>query len=339
MQNLIKPPQFDLLKTYKSWLQLLAINTLIATILSVLGGNFLINFAFSQSIGICIASSIAIITNLLKKSEPTIFIYIFGIVIGGITGSTIVYIFLDGAFTNKSFSIETLMQSLFLAVIFGFLVSYYFYSIFQKKQQQIEFKNQLQQAQLQMLQAQIEPHFLFNTLATITSLIDKNPQNAKQLLNHIIAYLRLSLDQSRNQKNIKIKDEIKLTDLYLKIQKMRLGDRLKYQINIEKNCQQFLLPPLLLQPLVENAIIHGIEPAINGGLIQINISQKNQKIYITITDNGAGLKNNKTTKKSFALSNIKKRLRSIYQKDATFSIKNHKTQGAIATIILPSSRY
>jgi sensor histidine kinase YesM len=118
-------------------------------------------------------------------------------------------------------------------------------------------------ARLALLQAQIEPHFLFNTLANVQSMIQRDPQTASQMLDHLNRYLRGSLSRTRNPTST-CGDEIELIEALLAIAAIRLGARLRYRIRLPDDLRNVQLPPLLLQPLVENALKHGIEPAVEG---------------------------------------------------------------------------
>jgi sensor histidine kinase YesM len=333
MKTEVKNCQFDFLRTPQSWLQLIAINLLIAIVLSIVDFNFWVNFTYSQSIGISVASLITITTNFYRKSEPTFVIYITTIPLGSIIGLIIASLILKVEFLTM-FN-EVFFKAFMLAITFSILVSIYFITNFHKRQKQAELKNKLQSAQIKLLQAQIEPHFLFNTLANITSLIDEKPASAKQLLNDIILYLRKILNKSRNKKNIKIIDEIELIKLYLKIQQQRLKNRLEYKIKITKNCEHLEIPPLLLQPLVENAVIHGIEPVINGGTINVDFFLKNNQLNIKIIDSGKGFKL-KNIKGSYAIKNIHNRIDALFDKKASIKIYNNKPTGTIVELLLPA---
>ena len=129
-----------------------------------------------------------------------------------------------------------------------------------KKQQEKEFLA----SQLKFLQAQIEPHFLFNTLSNVVGMIHTNPVDAENTLINLTKLLRSTLERTRDGEST-INDEVTLLRAYLDIQKTRMQDRLSYSINVQSECELLTLAPLLLQPLVENAIIHGIEPAESGG--------------------------------------------------------------------------
>jgi len=143
------------------------------------------------------------------------------------------------------------------------------------------------QAQLALLRVQIVPHFLFNTLSNIHSLITHRPDDAQKTLENLSTLLRRSLEQADEQ-FISLKMEADILRAYLDIQKIRMGDRLQYQLDIPSELQQLSVPPLLLQPLVENAVKHGLDTA-KGGSVEIKALQVEDSVYISVTDDGIGV--------------------------------------------------
>jgi sensor histidine kinase YesM len=136
------------------------------------------------------------------------------------------------------------------------------------------------EAHLKMLQAQIEPHFLFNSLSTVLTLMDNDPEKAGKMLTDLIQFLRVSLSKTRAGTTT-IGQEMEMARAYLNIYQIRMGDRLQYHIQAEEDLKKISIPPMLVQPLVENAIKHGLEPAVAGGLITINAHKDNHQIMIT----------------------------------------------------------
>jgi sensor histidine kinase YesM len=143
-------------------------------------------------------------------------------------------------------------------------------------------------AELGLLQAQIEPHFLFNTLAHVQSAFDQDPSVGKEVLEHLIRYLRGTLTRSRNA-HCTLAEEATLIESLLIIAGIRLGPRLSSQVIIEGDLGKSTLPPLLLQPLVENAIKHGIEPAIEGGKITVTAAGDGATLILRVSDTGVGM--------------------------------------------------
>ena len=178
-------------------------------------------------------------------------------------------------------------------------------------------EKRLVQAQLQLLQAQIEPHFLFNTLANVQSLIGKSPDKATLMLENLIAYLRTSLSASRNI-NGTLGQEIELVKNYLDLIKIRMSERLQYAINIDANLTNQALAPMLLQPIVENAIKHGLEPKVEGGDLSISAKSVGQTMQIIIIDNGLGFSAQPGS--GVGLSNLRQRLDVMYDGQASMQI-------------------
>jgi sensor histidine kinase YesM len=149
-------------------------------------------------------------------------------------------------------------------------------------------EKQASDAELRALQAQIEPHFLFNTLANVQALIDYEPHRAKQMLESFIEYLRATLDASRRTAAT-LGDEMQMLERYLQLMQVRMGERLRYVWDVGPELRALPFAPLLLQPLVENAIKYGLEPKIEGGTVTIRATQAQGRITITVQDDGQGL--------------------------------------------------
>ena len=178
-------------------------------------------------------------------------------------------------------------------------------------------EKRLVQAQLRLLQAQIEPHFLFNTLANVQSLIGKSPDKATLMLGNFIAYLRQSLSASRNLEGT-LQQEIDLIKNYLDLIKIRMGDRLQYQLDIDQSLTSQALAPMLLQPIVENAIKHGLEPKVQGGTLRISVKKAIGSMQITIADDGLGF--GQQPGSGVGLSNLRERLQVMYDGKASMNI-------------------
>lgn len=159
----------------------------------------------------------------------------------------------------------------------------------QNKLQIEQQERQLADAQLSIVRTQVEPHMLFNTLANLRALILIDPDAAVRMLDHLNNYLRTSLSNSR-QESISFAQEFEFLRDYLALMQIRLGDRLSFEIDLPDSLQNKLIPTWLLQPLVENAIKHGIEPSANGGKILIRVQEVNQGAYqLTIRNTGITL--------------------------------------------------
>jgi sensor histidine kinase YesM len=194
-------------------------------------------------------------------------------------------------------------------------------------------EKQLVQAQMRILQAQIEPHFLFNTLANIQSLINRSPERANLMMDNFIAYLRQTLSASRSQ-NGTVKQEMDLLRNYLELIKIRMGERLQFAIGLDESISESPLPPMLLQPLVENAIKHGLEPKVEGGRVDVRAKRDGDRIRFEVEDNGLSFSDDAGD--GVGLSNLRERLAVLYDSRAelTISEANPGTRIAIEIPIL-----
>ena len=198
-------------------------------------------------------------------------------------------------------------------------------------------EKQLVQAQMRMLQAQIEPHFLFNTLANIQTLIPRAPDKASLMLDNFIAYLRQTLTASRAQEGT-VKQEVDLLRNYLELLKIRMGDRLQFEFDIEQNLQGASLPPMLLQPIVENAIKHGLEPKVEGGRVRVMARRSGETMVLTVADNGLGFSDHADSSGAgVGLANLRERLAVLYDGQATLTVAD-AAPGTVITITAPLTR-
>lgn len=325
--------------------------TLIGLFLSAINQNneygmLLPNLGISYCIGYCVWS----INHILERNNwfssdvirATIAI-ILGAIVGGLLGS---YLFLYLLFDSTAhFVYSELFRTLLLGIFFGLVSLYLVYSqrlMFQRREQLVaekqklaEQNEQLAQSRLQNLQAKIEPHFLFNTLANIYSRIDKQPEEAKLMMDKLSSILRYRLKTNENM--VDLAQEIQLIEDYLQIQQMRLGERLEYELEQQLehiNCQ---IPPLLIQPLVENAVTHGIEPSIAGGKIELTVTQSENSVQISVLDNGVGLGNSQRNGNGngLALKNIKERLKTLYDNNAKLELSEDPNGKTKSTIEIP----
>lgn len=196
------------------------------------------------------------------------------------------------------------------------------------------------EAELKALQAQINPHFLFNSLNAISASCRTNPAQARELLIKLSGIFRRTL--KRNLYQITLKEEVEFCQDYLSIEKARLDERLKVEWDIEAKLMNTVIPPFIIQPLIENSIKHGIHPQENGGRIIIKAEEKNSELKITVADNGSGISSRKL-KEIFSekndrigLNNIRERLSSIYGSSASFEINSKVETGTENIIRIPS---
>lgn len=176
-------------------------------------------------------------------------------------------------------------------------------------------------AELKALRAQVEPHFLYNTLSNVVSLIEREPATAKYMTERLIGYLRHTLDASRRE-NATVGDELAIIADYLEILRLRMGERLWYEVAADDATRALPLSPMLLQPLVENAIKHGLEPKIEGGRITVSAAVQDGRLNIVVEDTGLGFGvATDTAGSGSGLANVRGRLKAIYGDAARLSIE------------------
>ena len=186
---------------------------------------------------------------------------------------------------------------------------------------------------LRALQAQIEPHFLFNTLANVVSLVDPDPAKAKRMLESFIRFLRASLNATRRESTT-LGEEKELIGAYLDVLQVRMGARLRYRIEIDPGVESFTLAPMLLQPVVENAIRHGLEPKVEGGEVVVSARRDGGRVAIEIADSGVGFA--PVTRGGVGLANLRDRLKLLYGEAASFDIGENAPAGSRITLRLPA---
>lgn len=243
--------------------------------------------------------------------------------------------------------IDVYGRVILIGLLFGVIGSIYFYiraqlSAAQAKTERIrartiETQKEFAETSLKLLQAQIEPHFLFNTLSNIISLFDTDVSKAKAMLIDLTQYLRTSLARTRSEKTT-LGQEMDMIQAYLNILKIRMGDRLVFSIDLPETLKKVSFPSMLIQPLVENAVKHGIDPKVEGGSITITAEQKAATLTLVVADTGRGQDNSGAgTKKGtgVGLQNIRERLHSLFGQNAWLSLEENQPYGIKAVIEVP----
>ena len=274
---------------------------------------------------------------------------IFGQIIFGLLISFLhvaVYIFILHA-TNLAIYPSTYLQRLHDLWLFYFhfnLVCYwiiftlgYTINYYRKYQERdltaSKLETQLVQSQLQALKMQLHPHFLFNTLNTISVLMKKDVKAANRMLVSLSELLRTALDDIGAQE-VPLKQELDFLERYLKIEEIRFHGRLQVQINVTPETLDAQVPNLILQPLVENAVRHGIAPQIVGGTIEINAEREGEMLHLFVRDDGAGA-GAPIFKEGIGLSNTRARLKKLYDEHHFFQAGNATEGGFLVDIIIP----
>ena len=197
---------------------------------------------------------------------------------------------------------------------------------------QTQLEQQLDEARLQTLLAQIEPHFLFNTLANVRGLYQSDPASAKRMLENLRRYLTVALPRMRESDST-IGREAALAEAYLGIQQIRMGRRLAFSIHVPANLQHAPLPPMMLLTLVENAIKHGLGQLPEGGTITIMVSQDDGLLSVRVADSGRGFA--KQLGNGAGLANIRARLAALYGEAGRLRLARNTPCGVTATIVVP----
>ena len=195
-------------------------------------------------------------------------------------------------------------------------------------------QKELTEAKLHLLHAQVEPHFLYNTLASAQLLTRSDPARADAMLGHLIQYLRRSLPSAEEEMST-LGAELERALAYLEILKIRMGDRLQVQVDIAESLRATPLPAMMLQTLVENAIKHGLEPRTGGGTVWIRARADDAGVAVTVADDGEGF-NTKTSGTGIGLKNVRERLRLRYAGAANLSVVANFPAGVAATITVPA---
>jgi len=194
-------------------------------------------------------------------------------------------------------------------------------------------EQQVTEAKLSALQAQVEPHFLYNTLASVQALTEVDPAKANEMTGHLIQYLRNALPKMRESVST-VGQEVELVRAYLSILQMRMGQRLSFEIDVPEALKAMPFPPLMLPSLVENSIKHGLEPQREGGMVKITASAEDGRLRMIVTDTGRGF--GETVGAGVGLANIRERLAALYGDNAKFTLEANEPRGVVATIEVPA---
>jgi len=205
----------------------------------------------------------------------------------------------------------------------------------EREEQAALLSSRLSEAKLRALQAQLQPHFLFNSLNGIATLLRRDPAKAEDMLLSLSELLRLALGSS-NRQEIPLREELEFLDRYLAIQKMRFGDRIEVILEIEPATMDCVVPALLLQPLVENAVRHGFEPTGIVGRLRISAAIEAKWLKLTVADNGAGLNSNNEIRSGVGLANVQERLATLHGNAYEFELMERPEGGVAVHIRLPA---
>ncbi|MES2633562.1 MAG: histidine kinase [Pseudomonadota bacterium] len=236
-----------------------------------------------------------------------------------------------------------LRTSILITAIAGLIGSGYFYTVSNSaylERKMGEARKHADEARLKMLETQLEPHMLFNTLANLRALISVDPERAQTMLDHMIAYLRATLDASRTTTHSLQSEFDRLRD-YLELMAIRMGPRLTYDLQLPAELADQPVPALLLQPLVENSIKHGLEPKLEGGTITVTARRDGGDLVLEVHDTGAGSSPTGSasvaTKSGYGMGNVRDRLRTLHGDRASLAFVASADAGARNVLRIPAS--
>jgi len=324
---------------------LLLFNTGVAAVLTTLGRDrsFAVELIYSHFIGMsCGLPALAVVN--YARSVQQLRIGLMGSIVGGVmVGVALAAMFTAGMAAGHTVSPR---NALVVGIVFALVAGYFFYTtegtqrleneLRRHQRQRAEFDRAQAAMQLRLLQSQVEPHFLFNTLAHLAALIRTDPVQAEQLLSHLNGFLRAALRRNRQDRTT-LRDELALVNDYLSIVAVRLGDRLKWSMEVEPGLESLAFPFMLVQPLVENAIQHGIEPKRGGGELTLRVWRDGRRLRLRVRDTGVGMDPSASSGGGgVGLSNARQRLQALYGSSASLVIRSLPSGGVCAELDLPT---
>ncbi len=240
---------------------------------------------------------------------------------------------------NKNVALDpiVLLGLSFVYAFFFFLwsVLYFIYNYFERYNKSLKLEASIKEIELNNLKAQLNPHFIFNALNSIRALVDENPSKSKLAINQLSNILRNSLVTEKRGLT-KFEDELKMVKDYLGLEGIRFEERLKTELDIDSASLDFMVPPLMIQTLVENGIKHGISKLKDGGVIQIKTKVDNDRLKIHIRNSGHFQMNGaKKTSGGMGLENTRQRLKLIYGDEASFRILTESNTFVLTEIVIP----
>jgi two-component system LytT family sensor kinase len=245
-----------------------------------------------------------------------------------------------GLFNSKvAFDIRNILGLTFIYSLIFFLwcVLYFSYNYFERYNRSLKLEASIKEIELNNLKSQLNPHFIFNALNSIRALVDENPAKSKLAINQLSNILRNSLSTGKRGL-MKFEDELRIVRDYLGLESIRFEERLKTEFEIDPESRDFLVPPLMIQTLVENGIKHGISKLTAGGVIQMKTSVRNDRLTIQIRNSGYYVNGSKQRSPGLGLENTRQRLKLIYGEKASFRIQAESDTFVLTEIELPHLR-
>ena len=325
-------------------------NCLIATLLTITGGgNWVAHMVYSMSIGIVawlfIDGGRLLISGHRESLWPEwpwgMLLIVAGVAVGFFIGNLVGDAWIGApTFDFLELKGHKLATGITITIIAAIGMSFFFYSLGKSKHMQSQLdlaQRNATEARLKLLETQLEPHMLFNTLANLRVLITVDPPRAVAMLDRLNSYLRMTLNGSRALAHPLSAEFDRLGD-YLELMSVRMGERLRYTLDLPDELRGLPVPPLLLQPLVENSIRHGLEPKVEGGEIVVRARKDAGRLVIEVSDTGVGLDATQQPSEGggFGLEQVRERLATVYGEQGRLSLRPAQTGGGTCvTLNLP----
>lgn len=241
--------------------------------------------------------------------------------------------------TDVAFSLDLIlgMTTVYALVFFLWSVLYFIYNYFERYNTSLKLEASVREIELNNLKAQLNPHFIFNALNSIRALVDENPEKSKLAINQLSNILRNSLSTGKRGLT-RFEDELKIVKDYLGLESIRFEERLQTAFEIDPESKEFLVPPLMIQTIVENGIKHGIAKLTAGGMIHMKTTVRNNRLTIQVRNNGHYLNGASNPSGGLGLENTRQRLKLIYGNDASFRILAESDTFVLTEIEIPHLR-
>ncbi|WP_421873948.1 sensor histidine kinase [Marinoscillum sp.] len=221
-------------------------------------------------------------------------------------------------------------------IYFIWTIFYFIFHYFERYNKSLKYEAAAKEIELRNLRSQLNPHFIFNALNSIRALVDENPIKSKSAITQLSNILRNSLTVDR-QRLVTFAEELEMVKDYLELETIRYEERLKTKFDIDENSLDYLIPPLMIQTLVENGIKHGVSTLRNGGVIEIISRVDNERLLIQVRNAGQYETGKTDMKSGFGLNNTRKRLELIYGDQASFQIFNENKKTVLTEVVLPKT--
>jgi len=327
----------------------LAFNTALAAFLTALlpGTRFGENLVYSQCIGLALwllidGARIVLWPARAPPALPLAVVVAVALPLGYLGGSTLARTLLGGAPRTLAVHWPSVAVSIAASIVATFFLAARERALrlaqdaAESRARSAALEQQAAEARFRLLAAQVEPHFLFNTLANLRALIETDPARAVAMLDHLDGYLRASLAATR-QPWVPLSAEFERLEDYFSLIAIRMGPRLHWQLELPQGLAEVRVPPMLLQPLVENAIRHGLEPKPAGGTVAVAARGAGRALVIEITDTGLGSDGAENPGTGVGVRSVRERIAASFGPDASLELAARTGGGTCATLRLPGA--